>query len=189
MRAWPVAPAILLAGCGQAPDRQATPAPTTTAAAPVVAARATPAPGVLTGKVSSLRGDVSGLSARETDTALILSLAADTLFDFDRADLTPAAATNLGKVADAIRAGGTGEVTITGYTDAKGTPGYNQRLSDRRAQAVADWMATQAGVRLRHFVVRGRGAADPVAPNTRPDGSDSPEGRSRNRRVEVSIPK
>lgn len=189
MRAWLVMPAMLVAGCGQAPDRQAAPAPSPTAVAPVAEPRPVAATGVLTGKVSSLRGDVSGLSARETDTALILSLAADTLFDFDHADLTPDAAVNLGKVADAIRAGAAGAVTITGFTDAKGTPAYNQDLSERRAQAVADWMAAQAGVRLRHFIVTGRGAADPVAPNTQADGSDSPEGRARNRRVEVSIPR
>lgn len=191
MRIGVVLLAMLVAGCGQAPDRQTTPAAPATSAPPAAAApvAADTTAGALVGKVSSLHGDVSGLTARETDSALILSLAADTLFDFDRAKLTPAAATNLGKVADAIRSGGAGDVTITGYTDAKGTPAYNQGLSERRAQAVADWMAGQPGVRLRKFVVTGRGEADPVAPNTHADGSDDPADRSRNRRVEVSIPK
>ena len=180
--------AVGLAACGGTPDQTRAPPSPAASSAPLDAAAPSVA-GRLAAKVSGLRGDVSGLSSRETDTAVILTLAADTLFAFDRAELTPEAAANLGKVADAIRAGGAGNVAITGYTDAKGTPAYNQTLSERRARAVADWMAGQAGVRLRQFVVTGRGEADPVAANTRADGSDSPEGRARNRRVEISIPK
>lgn len=183
----PLVAALLAGGCDQPAERTTPAAPPSPIAAPAVPQA--PAGERLTAKVSGLTGDVGGFERRETDTRVILALATDTLFAFDRAELGPNAAANLLKVADGIRAGGAGDVTITGFTDAKGEPPYNQALSQRRAQAVADWMAEQPGVRLRRFVVVGRGEAEPVAPNTRPDGGDDPDGRARNRRVEVSIPK
>lgn len=186
-----LAGAVLLTACGRTPARDGPTSAPTPAALPVAAIGAGPIgrETALSAKVGGLRADVSGLERRETATHVVLVLAADTLFAFDRADLSPDAQANLGKVADAIRAGGPGGVVITGYTDAKGSPAYNQALSKRRAQAVANWMATQVGVRLRRLTVTGKGEADPVEANSRPDGSDNPEGRARNRRVEVSIPK
>ena len=143
----------------------------------------------LTGASSALSGDTSGLNVRTSDTQVIVDLPADTLFAFDKADLTPDAATNLTKVADLIRLAPAGTVEVVGYTDAKGDESYNLGLSEQRAQAVVTWMREQVGVRQRQFSVMGKGEADPVAPNSKPDGSDDPEGRAKNRRVVVAIPR
>ena len=54
---------------------------------------------------------------------------------------------------------------------------------------MAGWLRGQAGLGDRSFTVRGLGEADPVAANTAPDGSDDPQGRARNRRVAIDIPR
>jgi outer membrane protein OmpA-like peptidoglycan-associated protein len=78
---------------------------------------------------------------------------------------------------------------VTGHTDATGEDAYNLDLSRRRAEAVAAWLRARPELGGWTFTVAGKGEAAPVAPNSRPDGSDDPEGRARNRRVEVTIPK
>ena len=76
---------------------------------------------------------------------------------------------------------------ILGYTDAKGSDAYNQKLSERRAEAVQDWLISVARMDPDRLSPAGRGETNPVAPNTNPDGSDNPAGRQRNRRVEISV--
>lgn len=111
-----------------------------------------------------------------------VTLAADVLFAFGSAELTGQAAGRLAEAAAAARGGG--PVAVTGYTDAVGDDASNLALSERRAAAVRDALAPQLpGVDL---TVIGRGEADPVAPNTRPDGSDNPAGRAANRRVTLT---
>lgn len=194
MRAAPAA-LLLLAACSAEPEQ---PTPAANAAAPATPAPPAPAAPVsgtggagsgLRAQVSSLSGDTSGLQVRVTDTGTIVELPADTLFAFDSADLGADAQGNLDKVANLIRQGGAGDIQVIGHTDAKGDDAYNQQLSERRAQSVANWFRNQPGIRQRAYVVVGKGEAEPVAPNTRPDGSDDPAGRQRNRRVEVAIPR
>jgi outer membrane protein OmpA-like peptidoglycan-associated protein len=131
-------------------------------------------------------GRVEGVTLQETGTELRIQLAADVLFEFDKADVRPAAEAALAEAAALIRDRAVGEVRIEGHTDGKGTPAYNQRLSERRAESVR---RSLAGRGLSHVTwsVRGFGATRPVAPNTKPGGADDPEGRARNRRVEVVI--
>jgi len=142
----------------------------------------------LGGQVSSLRGAVSDFAVERTDFGTRVQIAADTLFEFDKAVLTPAAQANLQRTAELVRQGGKGTVTITGHTDSKGEDAYNLDLSQRRAEAVTAWLRTQPGMSGRDFAVEGRGEAEPIAPNAKPDGTDDPEGRARNRRVTVDIP-
>ena len=78
---------------------------------------------------------------------------------------------------------------IDGYTDSKGSDPYNQGLSDRRAESVRNWFVTKEGLRDVNFATKGYGAKNPVAPNTKPDGSDDPDGRQKNRRVEITVKK
>ncbi|WP_018636743.1 OmpA family protein [Parafrankia elaeagni] len=117
---------------------------------------------------------------------LTVTISADVLFDFDSDDLTDAARAEIARLARQVPPT-TGTVTVLGHTDDLGTPAYNVILSQRRADAVAGLLrpATPDGTRVS---ATGRGGADPVAPNTRPDGSDDPAGRALNRRVEVSFP-
>jgi outer membrane protein OmpA-like peptidoglycan-associated protein len=95
----------------------------------------------------------------------------------------------LQKVADVIKQYPSATVLIEGYTDSKGSDSYNLRLSDRRAVSVKDWLLKKGGVKPRRMTTRGWGEANPVAPNTNPDGSDNPEGRQKNRRVEITVKK
>ncbi|MBA3306422.1 MAG: OmpA family protein [Thermoleophilaceae bacterium] len=78
-------------------------------------------------------------------------------------------------------------IRVEGHTDAKGDPAYNQRLSLRRAQSVRRWLLDSGGLEAGRVAVRGFGETRPVAPNTRPDGSDDPGGRRLNRRVVIGV--
>ena len=140
-------------------------------------------------EVQDLAPKMQDLQIMETDTEIHIDLAADVLFDFDRSDILPGAQQTLHQAADIIRDKAKGLVRIDGYTDAKGSDTYNQRLSERRAKTVQDWMMKKENLKHVHFSSRGFGASNPVAPNTKPDGTDNPEGRQKNRRVEIIVQK
>jgi len=139
--------------------------------------------------VQDLAGKVEDLRIKESPTEYRIDLAADVLFDFDKADIKPAAAAVLAKAAAFVGEHAVGPVRVEGHTDAKGSDAYNQRLSDRRAAAVKAWLGTKGGLGTVSFLTKGFGATQPVAPNTKPDGSDNPDGRQHNRRVEIIIAK
>jgi outer membrane protein OmpA-like peptidoglycan-associated protein len=140
-------------------------------------------------RVENIAGAVLDLEVKETPTEVRVDMAADVLFDFDKADLLPKADVTLQKAADFIRdrAKG-GAVRIEGHTDAKGNDAYNQKLSERRAASVKTWFVAH-GLSNMKFSTEGFGAKKPVAPNTKADGSDDPDGRQKNRRVELVIKK
>jgi len=140
-------------------------------------------------RVEDIGGKVQSLEVKETSTEVRIELAADVLFDFDKADLLPKAQQTLSQAADIIRAKAKGKVRINGYTDAIGSDAHNQPLSERRAAAVEAWFKTKGNLKSVSFVTQGFGAKDPVAPNKKPDGSDDPAGRQKNRRVEIIIQK
>lgn len=135
-------------------------------------------------RVENVGGQVQALQVRETATEMRIELPADILFDFDKADIRAAAEAALRQAAEIIRKAARGTVRIEGHTDAKGTPAYNQKLSERRAAAVQNWLASREHLQVK-FTTKGFGATKPAAPNTKPDGSDDPEGRQKNRRVEI----
>ena len=139
--------------------------------------------------VEDLGGKVESLEVKETPTEVRIDLSADVLFDFDKANLLPKAQQTLARAADIIRDKAKGSVRIDGYTDAKGSDAHNQPLSERRAAAVETWFKTKGNLKNVVFVTQGFGAKNPVAPNTKPDGSDDPDGRQKNRRVEIVIQK
>ncbi len=139
-------------------------------------------------KVEDIGGRVADLQVKETDTELRIELAADVLFDFDKATLQPAAEETLTKAAAIVRDKAAGAVRIEGHTDSKGNDGYNQKLSERRAESVRQWFARH-GFGGPEFSAKGFGETRPVAPNAKPDGSDDAEGRRKNRRVEIVIAK
>ena len=162
-----------------APAHATTPAP---ASAPATAQNSSAA-----AQGSSLTAQSSSLSGTETGFNIQINLSSDVLFDFDKAELKPEADSELQKAADIIRQKGKGLILISGYTDSKGTDAYNKRLSLARAQAVKNWFEAQ-GLH-QNYQTEGLGAANPVAPNTNDDGSDNPEGRAKNRRVEIIVNK
>jgi outer membrane protein OmpA-like peptidoglycan-associated protein len=102
-------------------------------------------------------------------------------FDWDRATITQDGMRIVQQAADAYRSGAPVQIQVTGYTDASGSVGYNQRLSERRANAVADAM-TRLGVARSDMLVSGRGKNDQRVPTA--DGVREPQ----NRRVEIVFP-
>lgn len=77
-------------------------------------------------------------------------------------------------------------VKIDGHTDSKGSEAYNQKLSENRAKAAKDYLV-KLGIKKDRIITAGFGELKPIAPNENPDGSDNPEGRAKNRRVEFKI--
>ncbi|HXT50794.1 MAG TPA: OmpA family protein [Thermoanaerobaculia bacterium] len=123
------------------------------------------------------------LGAEETALVVRVELPADVLFDFDKADIRADAANALAQLATIIAAYPNGRVELLGHTDSKGDDAYNQRLSERRAQSVASWLAAKHGVDPARLTTRGWGEAKPVADNA------TDEGRQKNRRVEAIVHK
>jgi outer membrane protein OmpA-like peptidoglycan-associated protein len=102
-------------------------------------------------------------------------------FDWDRDTITPVGSGIIHQAAMAYRAGHHVQVQVVGYTDRSGSPGYNQRLSERRANNVANALGRD-GVPRDQMAVNGRGENDNRVPTA--DGVREPQ----NRRVEISLP-
>lgn len=132
---------------------------------------------------------ITDLRVEETATLIRAQVPADVLFDFNRAEIKAEAESALGQVAVLIRGGGKGKVRIEGHTDSKGTDAQNQRLSHQRAESVRNWLVQRGGIDRARLTALGIASRKPVAPNARADGSDDPDGRQRNRRVELIIEK
>lgn len=116
-----------------------------------------------------------------------MTLAADAYFDFDKATLKPEGKAELDRLAAKMReANNVTGIAVAGHTDAIGTEAYNQRLSERRAASVKDYLIDR-GVSPSLISARGEGESNPVAPNTLPNGRDNPAGRAKNRRVEITV--
>ncbi len=111
----------------------------------------------------SLHEVLNGFAFNKSNTVL--------LKPFDKAKLQ--------RLAEAIKGlkGGEKQVHVTGYTDSIGPEKYNMKLSERRAQTVADYLASHG---VRNITVKGMGETNAVGDN------DTPEGRALNRRVEVA---
>jgi len=118
-----------------------------------------------------------------------VDLPSDVLFDFDRAKVRPQAEPKLRLLAELIRDNPEGLISISGHTDALGDEAYNRTLSERRAEAVANWLIESGEVDAERLRTAGFGETRPAAPNERPDGTDDAEGRRQNRRVEIILPR
>lgn len=132
--------------------------------------------------------DKSGnITVRETDDSVVLSVTSDILFDFDSAKLTSKARATLIDIARILEGMPVSAVRVVGHTDSKGSESYNDKLSKNRADAVVEFLAGN-GVPPTRMKPEGHGENDPVAPNEI-KGTDNPEGRAQNRRVEFVLPK
>ncbi len=140
-------------------------------------------------RVEDLAGKIEELQIKETELEIRIELAADVLFDFDKANIREQAKDALKRAGEIIREKAKSTVRIEGHTDAKGSDSYNQKLSLRRANSVKVWLVQKEGLVKVQFSTTGFGAKNPVAPNTKPDGADDPDGRQKNRRVEIIIAK
>lgn len=130
--------------------------------------------------------DVPGVAVAETPRERIYVVDASVLFDFDMAVIRPDAIEALELIAGQILgAGDADRIEVGGHTDAVGSDAYNQDLSERRAGAVSEWLGTRLGQPPIDAI--GFGEQFPIAPNENADGSDNPDGRQLNRRVEIVV--
>ena len=117
----------------------------------------------------------------------VLVVLPESLFQYGTADLPKVSRQTLHEIASVIlEAAGGVPVSVEGHTDSIEAEMFNQGLSERRARAVASELAA-AGIAAKLLHSEGFGSRMPIAPNSRPDGSDDPDGRARNRRVEIII--
>ncbi len=126
---------------------------------------------------ADMQKQLAELQAKQTDRGMVLTLG-DVLFDTAQSTLKPGAQAVLDRVASFMQKNDGTKVIIEGHTDSRGSDSYNEELSQRRAQAVADALAVNGIDRGRVEAV-GRGEALPVASN------DTSAGRQQNRRVEI----
>ncbi|MFW8633625.1 OmpA family protein [Cribrihabitans pelagius] len=115
-----------------------------------------------------------------TGDRLILSFPNDLTFATDSYAVSSAVQGDLRRVANSLVRYPNSIVQVIGHTDSDGDAAYNQRLSERRAQAVADQIQA-GGVPYNRLRIIGRGEEQPVASNL------NPSGKARNRRVEVVV--
>jgi outer membrane protein OmpA-like peptidoglycan-associated protein len=138
-------------------------------------------------EATAVERTLSELGATRTSEGLVVTLPETVLFDFDEADIRPDAAETLAEVAEVIEYHEGATIEVLGHTDGRGDAAYNQELSERRAQAVLDELVGAHGVERGRLEPRGYGATRPVAAEQRSGGGDDPDGRQRNRRVEILL--
>ena len=105
----------------------------------------------------------------------------DVKFDFDRAEVKQDSMDDIRDLADFMKQYGQTTTVVEGHTDSVGTDAYNQRLSERRANAVRDVLVNQYGLDGSRVDSVGYGESRPVADNS------TEEGRAINRRVEAEV--
>jgi len=123
---------------------------------------------------------IAGLKTQRKENILIVNMPGALLFDVDSTELKPGSQQKLREVAQILKRYPLSDLEVAGHTDNSGSAEYNQRLSERRAQAVKDFLVAE-GIDPARIIARGYGETMPVASN------DTPEGRQLNRRVELKI--
>lgn len=149
--------------------------------------------GVVGGVAGGVIGNKMDKQAREIDQALPgaevvrvgegikLVLGENAVrFNTNKSTLTPEAKANLDKLVNVFKEYPDTNILIYGYTDITGAPEYNLKLSAERAESVKSYL-TAKGMSNARFGTAGLGIADPIASN------ETPDGRSKNRRVEFAI--
>jgi outer membrane protein OmpA-like peptidoglycan-associated protein len=127
------------------------------------------------------RAELAKLAAvREEERGLVVTLSGSVLFRSAESTLLSSAQVKLDQVAKALLSIRARNLIVEGHADSRGSESYNQGLSQRRADAVRDYLV-QRGYPADRIQARGKGKGNPIADNA------SPEGRANNRRVEIII--
>jgi len=129
---------------------------------------------------ADLAAALAALAAKEEARGTVITLSGSVLFESAQSTLLPSARSKLDEVSNALAAVGERNVIIEGHTDSQGADSYNQDLSQRRADAVRNYLL-QRGQPADRIQAQGMGEGSPIADN------GSPEGRANNRRVEIVI--
>jgi outer membrane protein OmpA-like peptidoglycan-associated protein len=134
----------------------------------------------LEARLKDARDTIAKIAAVKDDSrGMVITLQGEVLFATGKSDLKPAAMAKLDQIADALR-GKEQPMVVYGYTDNVGTYDNNIALSQKRAQAVRDYLVTK-GIPNDLITAQGKGPDNPVAENT------SVDGRAQNRRVEIVV--
>ena len=131
-------------------------------------------------QAAEIKQTVPGATVTRQGEGILVKFDSGILFDTDKADLKPAARTNLDGLAASLQKNPQTNITIVGHTDNTGTAEHNMDLSVRRAEAVKSYIAA-ANVDPARLATQGKGENEPLADNSTVDG------RSQNRRVEIVI--
>lgn len=156
-----------------------------TARGAIIGAAVGGAAGALIGRrmdrqAQELARTIPGATVERVGEGIQVTFASGLLYDFDSDVVKPAARENLSNLAASLDQYPDTDLLIVGHTDSVGAEAYNQRLSERRARAAADFLASQ-GVNSGRIRTRGLGEGEPKASNA------TDAGRAENRRVEVAI--
>ena len=122
----------------------------------------------------------TGIDVTRDGDNLILNMPSNVTFGVDSSAISPTFQTTLSNVADTLSRYEKSYVDVLGHTDSTGSDAYNQSLSERRAESVANFLAN-SGVQRARLATRGYGESQPIASNS------TEEGRAANRRVEIKI--
>ena len=131
-------------------------------------------------QAKEIKNQVPGAVVERVGEGLQVTFASGLLFDTDSDVLHAAARQNLTQLANNLGKYPDTDLLIVGHTDSRGTSSHNLSLSERRANAVVNYLASQ-GVARNRLRPAGRGESEPVATN------ETDDGRQKNRRVEVAI--
>jgi outer membrane protein OmpA-like peptidoglycan-associated protein len=129
------------------------------------------------------RGGVCTATGNETTIQkfVLTEKGRNVLFDFDKANLKPEAVRQLQPVLEALKEQPSLRALIVGHTDSVGTDAYNMKLSQRRAESVADYLIKNSPASRENLTVEWQGKRNPIASNA------TAEGRAQNRRVEITL--
>jgi outer membrane protein OmpA-like peptidoglycan-associated protein len=127
-----------------------------------------------------LEEELEGARVDRVGEGIAISFDSALLFAFDSAELSASARQNLRRLAESLQNYANTDLVIIGHTDSVGSADYNMRLSQRRADSAANYLAS-LGVNRARLTTVGKGLHEPIASNS------TAEGRQENRRVEVAI--
>ncbi|TGD79079.1 OmpA family protein [Hymenobacter wooponensis] len=156
-----------------------------TAAGAIIGATVGGAGGALIGRkmdkqAAELQKDMQNARVERVGEGIKITFDSGILFDTNKSDLRAASMSEIQKMAEVLKKYPDTNVLVEGHTDNTGSDAINQPLSERRAQAVANYTTSQ-GVDASRITTKGYGSTQPIADNT------TAEGKQANRRVEIAI--
>lgn len=131
-------------------------------------------------QAEAIKAQVPDAKVERVEEGIVVEFSSNVLFGYDKSDLTNASKSTLKSLIQVLNVYPDTNLEIDGHTDSKGSDSYNQKLSVRRAGAVANYLKAN-GVAAERITTKGWGESAPKYSN------DTEEGRAQNRRVEFLI--
>ncbi len=131
-------------------------------------------------QAEEIKNEVPGVKVDRVGEGIVIEFESNILFGFDNYALTAEAKENLGKLVTILTKYPDTDIAIHGHTDSKGSEAYNQKLSERRAKAVSNYLVSQ-NISSSRLTTIGFGESQPKYSN------ETADGLAKNRRVEFAI--